>query len=66
MKTILLTLLIGILAGILDILPMVKRKLDKHSILSAFVFYLIMPFIILNIDLFFIHKFMPETLSNTT
>lgn len=52
MKTILLTLLIGIVAGFLDILPMLKRKLDRQSILSAFVFYLIMPFIILNIDLF--------------
>lgn len=52
MKTILLTLLIGIVAGILDILPMLKRKLDIHSISSAFVFYLITPFIILNINLF--------------
>ncbi len=52
MKTILLTLLIGIIAGILDILPMLTRKIDIHSILSAFVFYLITPFIILNINLF--------------
>lgn len=33
-------------------LPMLKMKLDKHSIASAFVFYLILPFIILNINLF--------------
>ncbi|MDF2568299.1 MAG: hypothetical protein K0R90_1755 [Oscillospiraceae bacterium] len=52
MKTILITALIGIIGGIIDILPMVKMKLDKYSIISAFVFYLIMPFIIFNTDLF--------------
>jgi len=52
MKTILLTALIGIIAGVIDILPMVKMKLDKYAISSAFIFYFIMPFIILNIDLF--------------
>lgn len=52
MKTILLTALIGVIAGIIDILPMVKMKLDKYSISSAFIFYFIMPFIIFNINLF--------------
>lgn len=52
MKTILLTCLIGIIAGAVDILPMIKMKLDKYSIASAFVFYFILPFVILNIDLF--------------
>lgn len=48
MKTILLTTLIGVI----DILPMVKMKLDKYAISSAFIFYFIMPFIIYNTDLF--------------
>lgn len=52
MKTILLTCLIGIIAGAIDILPMIKMKLDRYSIASAFVFYFILPFVILNIDLF--------------
>ena len=51
METILLTLLIGIIAGAIDVLPMLKMKLDKHASLSAFTFYLIMPFIIFNLNL---------------
>jgi hypothetical protein len=47
-----LTLLTGLIFGTIDILPMLKMKLDKHSIISAFVFYLIVPFIIYNINLF--------------
>lgn len=31
---------------------MVKMKLDKYAISSAFIFYFIMPFIIFNTDLF--------------
>lgn len=54
MTDILLLALVGILAGTLDILPMVKNKLDKCSIISAFVFYLILPFIIFSINLFHI------------
>lgn len=52
MKTFLLTFLIGMIAGAIDILPMIKMKLDRHSIASAFVFYFILPFVILDIDLF--------------
>lgn len=52
MKGILLTLLIGIAAGVIDVLPMIKMKLDRHSIASAFVFYLILPFVVLNTNLF--------------
>ena len=51
MKEFLLTLLIGIAAGVVDVMPMIKMKLDKYSIASAFVFYLILPFIIFNIKL---------------
>ena len=52
MKTFLLTCPIGMIAGAIDILPMIKMKLDRHSIASAFVFYFILPFVILDIDLF--------------
>lgn len=52
MNEILVSFVIGLVIGAIDVLPMVKMKLDKADILSAFVFYLILPFIILNIDLF--------------
>ena len=45
-----LTLLIGIVAGVIDILPMIKMKVDKYSCLSAFVYYLIVPFVIFGIN----------------
>lgn len=51
-KEILCTALLGIIVGAIDVLPMIKMKLDKYSITSAFVFYFILPFIILNLDLY--------------
>lgn len=38
--------LIGLAAGGLDIAPMIKMKLDRHSIVSAFVFHFIAPFVL--------------------
>lgn len=52
MKMFFLTLLTGAVFGAIDVLPMLKMKLDKFSIISAFVFYLIVPFIIFNTNLF--------------
>ncbi|MDF2633054.1 MAG: hypothetical protein K0Q85_1650 [Caproiciproducens sp.] len=52
MNEFLLTLVTGAVFGTIDILPMLKMKLDKFSIASAFVFYLIVPFIVYNTDLF--------------
>lgn len=52
MKDILITALIGVMIGIIDVLPMIKMKLDKYSIVSAFVFYFTLPFIIMNTDLY--------------
>lgn len=47
-----ITCMLGIAVGAVDILPMVKMKLDKYSIASTFVFYFTLPFIILNTELF--------------
>lgn len=47
-----LTALIGMIAGIIDVFPMIKMKVDKYSILSAFVYYLLLPFIIFNVNWF--------------
>lgn len=53
MKAFFLLMIIGVVAGIIDILPMIKMKLDKYSIVSAFTFHLIAPFILylIKIDL---------------
>ena len=51
MRNILFTVLIGCIVGLIDILPMLKMKLDKYAISSAFMFYFIMPFIIFNIKI---------------
>jgi len=52
MEIFLLTLITGIVFGLIDILPMLRMKLDRFAIISAFVFYLIVPFIVFNTDLF--------------
>lgn len=41
MDRLLLSLLIGIVAGIIDIIPMIIKKLPKYSTCSAFVYYLV-------------------------
>ncbi len=48
----LLTLLIGILAGIIDVMPMIKMKVDKYSCMSAFLYYVIVPFFVFGINWF--------------
>ena len=44
--TVLYLSLIGVVLGIVDVLPMIKKRLDKFSIISAFVFHLIMPWVV--------------------
>ena len=52
MKNFLITALIGTIVACIDIFPMLRMKLDKYSIVSAFLFYIIAAFIVLNSDLF--------------
>ena len=52
MKTLFLSLAIGVVAGIVDIIPMIIQKLDKRATLSAFLQYLFVSIIIVNINLF--------------
>lgn len=52
MKNILVTIIIGLITGTIDIIPMIKMKQDKNSVASAFVFYFFMPFIIYSSNLF--------------
>ena len=51
MKEISLTILIGCIAGLIDILPMIKMKLDKYAVSSAFIFSFVMQFIVFNFKL---------------
>ena len=52
MNTILISIAIGIAAGLLDILPMVLQKQEKSAIISAFLQYFFVAIIIVNINLF--------------
>lgn len=51
MNIILLSVLIGTVAGAIDALPMILKKLPKRAIASAFLQYLFVSVIIINIDL---------------
>lgn len=49
MLTLLLCICLGCMLGILDIIPMIKNKIDKYAITSAFSYHVIMPYLLLNI-----------------
>lgn len=51
MNILLLSVIIGIVAGIVDIIPMVIQKLEKRAIISAFLQYFFVSIIIVNINL---------------
>jgi len=51
MDTLLLSAIIGVFAGIIDIIPMIIQKLDKRASISAFLQYFFVSIIIVNIDL---------------
>ena len=51
MDTLFLSAIIGVVAGIIDIIPMVIQKLDKRATISAFLQYFFVSIIIVNIDL---------------
>ena len=51
MDTLLLSAIIGIVAGAIDVTPMVIQKLDKRATISAFLQYFFGSIIIVNIDL---------------
>jgi len=50
MDTLLLSAIIGIVAGIIDVIPMIIQKLDKRATISAFLQYFFVSIIIVNID----------------
>ncbi len=46
MKTVLIALLIGLIAAIIDVVPMVIQKLDKRACISAGIHWIVLGFII--------------------
>ncbi len=51
MNTILISVAVGIVAGLIDIAPMIAQKMNKSAVLSAFLQYFFVSIIILHIDL---------------
>ncbi|MDR1259005.1 MAG: hypothetical protein LBK65_06995 [Tannerellaceae bacterium] len=51
MDILLLSVIIGIVAGAIDITPMIIQKLPKYSTIAAFVYFFFISVIIVNIDL---------------
>ena len=51
MDKLLLSIIIGIVAGVIDIIPMIIQKLDKRGTISAFLQYFFVSIVIVNIDL---------------
>ena len=46
MAKLLISLLIGIIAGIIDVIPMIIQKIDKYANISAFVHWVVLGIII--------------------
>ncbi|MDR2906518.1 MAG: hypothetical protein LBU91_00815 [Bacteroidales bacterium] len=51
MDKLLLSVIIGLVAGIIDIIPMIVQKLPKYSTAAAFFYYFFISIVIVNIDL---------------
>ena len=45
MRAYLTIILIGLVSAFIGIIPLFKRKADKYTVLSAFVLFLIMPYV---------------------
>ncbi len=50
MKEILIALIIGIIAGIIDVIPMILQKMNKYANLSAFFHWVVLGLIIPFVD----------------
>jgi len=51
MKSLLVSMAIGVVAGLIDIAPMIAQKLDKRATISAFLHYFLLSIVIVNINL---------------
>ncbi|AET67760.1 hypothetical protein Desor_2156 [Desulfosporosinus orientis DSM 765] len=51
MGKLLLSLLIGLVAGVIDIIPMLIQKLDKYSIISALIQWIVVGVVVSHIQI---------------
>ena len=51
MKTYLTIILIGLVSGFIGIIPLLRRKADKYTVLAGFVLFLLMPYVIYRLSL---------------
>lgn len=51
MNTLLLSIIVGLVIGIIDIIPMIIQKLPRHSTISAFLFYFFITIVIFHTDI---------------
>ena len=51
MKILFISMVIGVAAGVIDIIPMIIQKLNKRATISAFLQYFFISIIIVNINL---------------
>lgn len=51
MNSIVGSIIIGVVAGLINVLPMIMRKMDKTACLSAFIQYIVVSFIIIHSDI---------------
>ena len=51
MDKLIFSAIIGLVAGVIDIIPMIMQKLPHYSTVSAFFHYFFVSIIILNVDI---------------
>lgn len=51
MNTLLISIIVGLIIGIVDIIPMIIQKLPRYSTIAAFLFFFFISIIIFHIDI---------------
>lgn len=51
MRTYLTIILIGLVSAFIGIIPLLRKKADKYSILSAFLLFFVMPYVVYHLNL---------------
>lgn len=51
MKTYLTIILIGLVSGFIGIIPLLRKKADKYTVLAGFVLFLLMPYVVYHLSL---------------
>lgn len=51
MKTYLTIILIGLVSGFIGIIPLLRKKADKYTVLAGFVLFLLMPYVVYHLNL---------------